>query len=30
MEKNTPEYNCVEIKRIIKEIMKHDLSVPDS
>ena len=30
LEKNSTEYNCVETKRIIKEIMKHDQSVPVS
>ena len=30
LEKNSTEYNCVEIKRIIKETMKHDQSVPVS
>ena len=27
LEKNSTEYNCVEIRRIIKETMKHDQSV---
>ena len=30
LEKNSTEYNCVEIRSIIKETMKHDQSVPVS